>query len=236
MVGAVTSGSTPAPAMFFGQSDGPKEMVVFFHRWCVAGFTERTSRQRVLTSRREMSSELPPYMTYSFLRRSSPPDSESDWWKRPLRSLLGVWYPNSLSATAASASETFSLPDRRGGEVPSLEAWSRLLLRCSASFWISRHSVALWWAQGEQGTTRGRCAVAVGACRGGSGPWSLLLQQPGPRPVPCRSHGSSCSFSCRYQGQRHWAHSSERDLPGLRSATHGPPLPWRICPPKRIRW
>jgi hypothetical protein len=39
-----------------------------------------------------------------------------------LRSLLGVWYPNSLSVTVASASEAFSLPDRRGGEEPSLEA------------------------------------------------------------------------------------------------------------------
>jgi hypothetical protein len=27
---------------------------------------------------------------------------------------------------------------------------------------------------------------------------------------------SSCSFSCCYQGQRHWAYSSERDLPGCR--------------------
>jgi hypothetical protein len=139
--------------MFSGQSDGPKVMVVFFHRWWgaafgVAGFTERTSRRRVLTSRRETSSELPPYITYSFLRHSSPPDSESDWWKRPLRSLLGVWYPNSLSAAAASASETFSLLDRLGGLEPSLEAWSRLLLRHSASFWISRHSVALWRAPG----------------------------------------------------------------------------------------
>jgi hypothetical protein len=68
---------------------------MFFHRWwdaafSVAGFTERTSWRRVLMSRRETSSELPPYITYSFLQRSSPPDSESDWWKRPLRSLLGV--------------------------------------------------------------------------------------------------------------------------------------------------
>jgi hypothetical protein len=149
----VTSGSTPAPIMFSGQSDGPKEMVVLLHCWWGAtfgapGFTERTSRRRVLMSLRETSSELPPYMTYSFLRCSSPPDSESDWWKRPVRSLFGVWYPSSLSAAAASASETFSLPDRRGGEESSLEAWSRLLLRRSTSFWISRHSVALWRALG----------------------------------------------------------------------------------------
>jgi hypothetical protein len=95
MVGAVMSGSTPAPAIFLGQSDGPKEMVVLFHLWWgdafgIPGFTERTYRRRILTSRRETSSELPPYMTYNFLQRSSPPDSESDWWKRPLRSLFGV--------------------------------------------------------------------------------------------------------------------------------------------------
>jgi hypothetical protein len=46
MVGAVTSSSTPAPAMLSGQSDGPKEMVVLFHFWWgaalgVPGFTER---------------------------------------------------------------------------------------------------------------------------------------------------------------------------------------------------
>ena len=34
MTGAVTRGSTPAPAIFSGQSDGPKEMVVFIHLWC----------------------------------------------------------------------------------------------------------------------------------------------------------------------------------------------------------
>jgi hypothetical protein len=139
MVGAVTSGSTPAPAMFSEQSDGPKEMVVLLHHWWgaafgIPGFTEKTSQRRVLTSRRETSSELLSYMTYNFLRCSSPLDSESDWWKRPLKSLFGVWYPSSLSVAAASASETFFLPDRRGGEEPSLEAWSRLLLRHSASF------------------------------------------------------------------------------------------------------
>jgi hypothetical protein len=145
MVGAVTSGSTPAPAMFSGQSDGPKEMVVLLHRWWGAAFgalglTEKTSRRRVLTSLRGTSSKLSPYMMYSFLRRSSPLDSESDWWKRPSRSFFGIWYPNSLYAAAASALEALSLPDRRGGEEPSLEAWSCLLLRRSASFWISRQS------------------------------------------------------------------------------------------------
>ena len=33
MTGVVTRGSTPAPAMFSGQSYGPKEMVVFLHLW-----------------------------------------------------------------------------------------------------------------------------------------------------------------------------------------------------------
>jgi hypothetical protein len=122
MVGAVTSGSTPALGMFSGQSDGLKEMVVFFHRWW-GDAEERTSRRRVLTSRRETSSELPPYMTYSFLRRSSPPDSELDRWKRPLRSLLGVWYPNSHSSRprrhrrpspCRTAGEGRSLPLRLG--------------------------------------------------------------------------------------------------------------------------
>ena len=42
-------GKTPAPAMFSGQSDGPKEMVVLLHLSCGAafgtpGFAERTSR------------------------------------------------------------------------------------------------------------------------------------------------------------------------------------------------
>jgi hypothetical protein len=32
MTGAVMSGSTPAPAMFLGQSDAPKEIVVLLHR------------------------------------------------------------------------------------------------------------------------------------------------------------------------------------------------------------
>src|SRR6185503_9290800 len=81
MTGAVTRGSTPTLAMFSGQSNGPKEMVVFIHlRWGAAfgtpGFTERTSRRRVFTSRRETSSQLPPYITYSFLRRSLPSESE----------------------------------------------------------------------------------------------------------------------------------------------------------------
>ena len=75
-MGERESAWTQAPAMFYGQSDGPKEMVVFLHLWCGAafgtpGFAERTSRRRVFTSRRETSSQLPPYIKYNFLRRSS---------------------------------------------------------------------------------------------------------------------------------------------------------------------
>jgi hypothetical protein len=61
MTGAVTSDSIPALAMFSGQSDAPKEMVVLFHRWCGAAFgtprvADRTSRRRDLTFLREVSS------------------------------------------------------------------------------------------------------------------------------------------------------------------------------------
>jgi len=83
LVGAVMSGRTPAPAMLSGQSSGPKETTVFFHFWWGAalgtsGFTAKTSRRRVLTSLLEVSSELPPYMTYSFLRHSSPLESDPE--------------------------------------------------------------------------------------------------------------------------------------------------------------
>jgi hypothetical protein len=61
MTGAVMSDSIPAPAMLSGQSDAPKEMVVFLHRWCGAAFgtlgvAERTSRRRDLTFLWEVSS------------------------------------------------------------------------------------------------------------------------------------------------------------------------------------
>jgi len=47
--------------MFTGQSDGPKEMVVLLHlsygaAFGTPGFAERTSRRRVFTSVREVSS------------------------------------------------------------------------------------------------------------------------------------------------------------------------------------
>jgi hypothetical protein len=80
---AVMSSSMLAPAMFSGQSDAPKEIVVLHHRWCGAAFgthgvTDRTSRRRDFTFLREVSSQLPPYITYNFLRRSvSSPESES---------------------------------------------------------------------------------------------------------------------------------------------------------------
>jgi hypothetical protein len=69
---AVMSGSMLAPAMFLGQSDAPKEIVVLHHRWCGAAFrtpgvADRTSRCRDFTFLREVSSQLPPYITYNFL-------------------------------------------------------------------------------------------------------------------------------------------------------------------------
>jgi hypothetical protein len=80
--GAVMSGSTPAPAMLSGQSDAPKEMVVLLHRWCGAvlgtpGTAKSTSRRRDLTLLQEVSSQLPPYITYNFLLQS-PPSLESE--------------------------------------------------------------------------------------------------------------------------------------------------------------
>jgi hypothetical protein len=47
-----------------------------------------------------------------------------------------------------SPSSTFSLPGRRRGGEPSLEACSRRSPMRYASFWISRHSEALWLALG----------------------------------------------------------------------------------------
>jgi hypothetical protein len=71
---AVMSGSIPTPAILLRQSDAPKEMVVLLHRWCGAAFgtpgvADRTSRRRDLTFLWEVSSQLPPYMMYSFLRQ-----------------------------------------------------------------------------------------------------------------------------------------------------------------------
>jgi hypothetical protein len=69
--------------MFSGQSNAPKEIVVLRHRWCGAvvgtpGVADRTSRRRDFTFLREVTSQLPPYITYNFLRRSlSSPESES---------------------------------------------------------------------------------------------------------------------------------------------------------------
>jgi hypothetical protein len=94
--GAAMSGSTPAPAMLSGQSDAPKEMVVPLHRWCGAvlgtpGTAERTSRHRDLTLLREMSSQLPPYITYSFLRRSPSSLELESLVKMSFRSPSGDW-------------------------------------------------------------------------------------------------------------------------------------------------
>jgi hypothetical protein len=56
---------------------------VLLHHWCGAVLgtprtAESTFRRKDLTLLREVSSELPPYITYSFLRWSSPSlESES---------------------------------------------------------------------------------------------------------------------------------------------------------------
>jgi hypothetical protein len=77
------SGSTPTPAMFSGQSDAPKEIVVLRHCWCGAaigtpGVADNTSPHRDFTFLQEVSSQLLPYITYSFLRWSlSSPELES---------------------------------------------------------------------------------------------------------------------------------------------------------------
>jgi hypothetical protein len=78
----------------------------------------------------------------------------------------------------------------------------------------------------------------VGSFLGSSDPRSSQQQRSGPLSVTCQSHSSSCSFSCRCQGQGHWARSSERVLPRLQSATHGLLQPWHICPgsAQRIVW
>src|SRR6185503_12882726 len=100
-------------------------------------------------SRQETSSQLPPYITYSFLRRSSLSESELSSWYTPFSSRAGDWYPSSFSPAAAPLSEAFSLPGRgRGGGEPSLEDCSRRPLTHFASFWISRQSAALWRAVG----------------------------------------------------------------------------------------
>jgi hypothetical protein len=88
------SSSTPTPAMLSGQSDAPKEMVVLLHRWCRAalgtpGTAERTSRCRDLVFLREVSSQLPPYITYSFLRRSLSSLESESLVKTSLRSPSG---------------------------------------------------------------------------------------------------------------------------------------------------
>jgi hypothetical protein len=61
MTGAVMSGSMPAPVMFSGKSDAPKEIVVLHHRLCGAAFgtprvADRTLRRRDFTFLQEVSS------------------------------------------------------------------------------------------------------------------------------------------------------------------------------------
>jgi hypothetical protein len=106
---------------------------------------------RDLTFLREVSSQLPPYMTYNFLWWSlSSPESESPV-KMSFRTPSGDLYPRSRSLMATSPSSTFSLPGRRRGGEPSLEACSRRSLTCFTSLMISRHSNAMWWLLGWTG-------------------------------------------------------------------------------------
>jgi hypothetical protein len=123
--------------MFSGQSDGPKEMVVLFHRWWgaafgVPGFIERTSRRRFYVPPRDE------------LRTAAVHDVQ----------LLAALVTTGLRVVLVEETlEVFvwglipQLPLRRGSgigglllagpsreEEPSMEAWSRLLLRRSASF------------------------------------------------------------------------------------------------------
>jgi hypothetical protein len=60
-----------------------------------------------------------------------------------LKVLLWGLVPQLLLRRGSVGVETFSLPDRRGGEESSLEAYSRLLLTRSVSFRILRYSEAL---------------------------------------------------------------------------------------------
>src|SRR6185312_8095458 len=131
-------------------------------------------------------SRLPPYITYSFLRRSSLSESEVSSWYTPFSSRAGDWYPSSFSPAAAPLSEAFSLLAHwRGGGEPSLEDCSRRPLTRFASFCISRQSAALWRAVGCTGHEpplppcgRGRmpcafwppAAAAAGAAAATTGP------------------------------------------------------------------
>jgi hypothetical protein len=80
MVGEMTSGSYPAPAMFLGQSEASKPIDVSIQLWW--GATLGTSAAAATTQRRELMmgldvmSEEPPYMMWSVLRCSSMLESE----------------------------------------------------------------------------------------------------------------------------------------------------------------
>jgi hypothetical protein len=64
MVGETSSGSSPAPAMFLGQTEASKLIGVSIHLWWGAALgvdaAAATARRRVLTARRYMMSQEPP--------------------------------------------------------------------------------------------------------------------------------------------------------------------------------
>jgi hypothetical protein len=81
MVGEMSSGSCPAPTMFLGQSKASKPIDVSIHMWwgasLGAGAAVATARHTVLTTRLDVMSQEPPYMTWSVLLCSSVLESES---------------------------------------------------------------------------------------------------------------------------------------------------------------
>jgi hypothetical protein len=83
MVGEISSGSCPAPAMLLGQSEASNPTRVSTHLRCGTAYGARgaatISQHKVLTMRLNVMSQEPPNMTWSTLRRSLSLDSESEW-------------------------------------------------------------------------------------------------------------------------------------------------------------
>jgi hypothetical protein len=83
MVGETSSGSCLSPAMFLGQLEASKLIDVSILLWWGAGLgvgaAATTIRRRVSTTRQDVMSQEPPYITWSVLRRSSVLESESEW-------------------------------------------------------------------------------------------------------------------------------------------------------------
>jgi hypothetical protein len=82
LVGETTSWSCLAPAMFLGQSEASKPIDVSIHLWWGAtlgvGAAAATARCRVLTTGLDLMSQEPSYMMWSYLRRSSVLELESE--------------------------------------------------------------------------------------------------------------------------------------------------------------